>query len=90
MSHHHPDHAPSSHHHPAAGDEPTSLQKLAVLLEHWVKHHEDHARTYREWAQTAAALSMPAVRAHLEEAAELTLAANRQFEAALRRVRQKV
>ena len=89
MSHHHSGHEQHSHDHHDSGDELTSMQKLAMLLEHWMKHNENHAQTYREWAHKAAALAMHDVRARIEEAMELTLAANRKFEQALKRVREE-
>jgi len=60
-----------------------------MLLEHWIKHNENHVQTYHEWAQKAAALGMHDVRARIEEAVDLTLAASRRFEEALKRVREQ-
>jgi hypothetical protein len=91
-------HDPSSHHeHPPhhghatqdASREPAADQKLAVILEHWIKHNESHVSAYREWAQKASELSMHDAGARIDEAADLTLAANRKFEEALRKVRQR-
>jgi len=59
---------------------------MVKLLEHWMKHNEGHAQTYRQWAETAGAQSMPEVALRLKEAAEATLAVNRRFEAALKLV----
>ena len=33
----------------------TELDKLKKLLEHWAEHNEEHAKTYLEWAEKAAA-----------------------------------
>ncbi len=46
MTHHH------DHHHDVTSDL-TFEEKLIKLLEHWLKHNQDHAQTYREWAQRA-------------------------------------
>ena len=46
-----------------------------------MRHNEEHARTYRQWAETAGAQSMPEVALRL-------LAVNRQFEAALKCLRK--
>jgi hypothetical protein len=93
MSHHHHSHDDHPHHHDHPpqdpGREPSAGNKLAMVLEHWIKHNEHHARAYQEWARTASTLSMQAVAAGIEEAVELTLAANRKFEEALRRVREQ-
>ena len=51
-----------------------------------MEHNEGHAQTYRQWAETAGAQSMPEVALRLKEAAEATLAVNRRFEAALKLV----
>lgn len=32
------------------------LSKLRHLLEHWKEHNDEHAETYRQWAEKAAAL----------------------------------
>jgi len=53
-----------------------------------MKHNEGHAQTYRQWAETAGAQSMPEVALRLQEAAEVTVAVNRQFEAALKCLRK--
>jgi hypothetical protein len=45
--HHHPDHG-----HPA---ELSLDDKLIKLLEHWIRHNQEHAKTYGDWAEKAAA-----------------------------------
>lgn len=32
------------------------LEKLKHLLHHWKEHNDEHAETYRQWADKAAAL----------------------------------
>ena len=44
---------------------------MIKLLEHWIKHNEDHADSYRDWAQKARTHGMSAAGARLEEVAEL-------------------
>jgi hypothetical protein len=92
MSHHHASPHDHPHHHGHSTDdetqEPAAEKKLAMILEHWIKHNESHVHAYREWAQKASALSMHDVSLRIEEAADLTLAANRKFQEALQRVRQ--
>ena len=93
MSQHHSSHHPHPHPHDRstddAGREPSAEKKLATILTHWITHNENHAQAYREWAHKASELSMPAVRARIEEAVDLTLAVNRKFEEALRQVRER-
>lgn len=32
------------------------LERLKVMLEHWLEHNREHARTYKEWAERADAM----------------------------------
>jgi len=32
------------------------LEKLKKLLPHWMKHNDEHARTYKDWAEKMASL----------------------------------
>ena len=75
MTHTH-DHAPShchGHHHHGDGESRLSFEeKLVKRLEHWIAHNEDHARTYREWAELTSQQGMSALAALLEEVAQAT------------------
>ena len=73
--HHHHDH--DSH------EEMPFDEKLMKLLNHWIKHNQDHALNYRNWAEKAKTNGKDPVAGLLEEAAELSLAVNEKFEAAL-------
>ena len=73
--HHHHDHDPH--------DEIPFDEKLAKLLSHWIKHNEDHALNYRKWAEKAKTNGNGQTAGLLEEAAEMSLAINEKFEAAL-------
>ena len=73
--HHHHDH--DSH------EEMPFDEKLMKLLSHWIKHNQDHALNYRNWAEKAKTNGKDQVAGLLEEAAELSLAVNEKFEAAL-------
>ncbi len=78
MSHHH-DH---NHHHTA----PTDLsfqEKMVKLLEHWIKHNEDHSKTYNDWAQKAEDENFNDAVSLLKEASDMTIDINKKFEAAL-------
>jgi dTDP-D-glucose 4,6-dehydratase len=90
---HHDSHCDHQHHHGHSTDdetqEPAAEKKLAVILGHWIKHNQSHVHAYRDWAQIASERSMHDVRARIEEAAELTLAASRKFEEALEKLRQR-
>lgn len=32
------------------------LERLKMLIEHWLEHNREHAQTYKEWAEKAAAM----------------------------------
>ena len=81
MTHHHHDH-----------DVPSTLsfdEKMIKLLEHWIKHNEDHAQTYRDWADKAKEKNMDKAGALLEDAAEMTLMISKKFEEAAALIEKK-
>lgn len=58
-------------------------EKLIRLLEHWIKHNEDHVLTYRQWADQAKAHGLKEAALRVEEAAAVTRTVSEKFEAAL-------
>jgi hypothetical protein len=58
-------------------------EKLIKLLSHWIKHNEDHAGTYTDWAEKTKAADLAVIGALLNEAAEMTRSISTKFEAAL-------
>lgn len=58
-------------------------EKLIKLLEHWIKHNEDHAGTYTDWANKAKVNDMNQASVFLEDATEMTLQINKKFLEAL-------
>jgi hypothetical protein len=80
------------HSHPHAHDVVSSLsfeEKLIKLLSHWIKHNEDHAGTYTEWAEKTKAADLAAAGALLMEAAEMTRSISTKFEAALEHLKKR-
>lgn len=75
MTHHHHEHDIKS---PLSFDE-----KMIKLLEHWINHNDDHAQTYRDWAQKAKEKNKIKAALMLEDAAEMTLAITKKFESAI-------
>jgi hypothetical protein len=75
--HHHHHHDHDSH------DEIPFDEKLEKIIRHWIKHNEDHALNYRNWAEKAKANGNEKTAGFLEEAAEMSQAINEKFEAAL-------
>ncbi len=73
--HHHHDH--DSH------EEMPFDEKLMKLFSHWIKHNEDHALNYRNWAEKAKTNGRGQAAELLEEAAGMSLTINEKFEAAL-------
>ncbi len=57
-------------------------EKMIKLLEHWIKHNDDHAETYRDWAQKAKEKNMREAGLLLEDAADMTLMISKKFEEA--------
>lgn len=76
MTHHHHDHEIQR---TLSFDE-----KMIKRLEHWIKHNEDHAQTYRDWAQKAKEKNKSKAALMLEDAAEMTLAISKKFELAIK------
>jgi hypothetical protein len=76
MTHHHHDHEIQS---TLSFDE-----KMIKLLEHWIKHNEDHAQTYRDWAQKAKEKNKSKAALMLEDSAEMTLSISKKFELAIK------
>ncbi len=58
-------------------------EKMIKLLDHWIRHNDDHAGTYRNWAQQAKENNLDSTAELLNEAAKMTIAINAKFEAAL-------
>ena len=79
--------ADDHHHHPHHDhDSPGELsfdEKIEKMLSHWIKHNEDHASNYRNWAQKAKANDMGKAAALLEAAADMSVAINEKFKEAL-------
>ncbi|MBI9082502.1 MAG: hypothetical protein JEZ11_02820 [Desulfobacterales bacterium] len=83
MTHHHDhDHDDHDHSHDAPGDM-TFEEKMAKLLAHWIKHNDDHAQSYRDWAGKARSSHLTEVAAELDRVAEMTGEITAKFQKAL-------
>jgi hypothetical protein len=81
-----------THHHHHDHDVKSTLsfdEKMIKLLEHWIKHNEDHAQTYTDWAQKAKEKSKGETARLLEDAAEMTLLIGKKLESALKQINQE-
>lgn len=76
------------HHHEHSGNqnELPFNEKLLKLLEHWIKHNEDHAINYRNWAEKAKSNNLAEAGALMAEAADLSQAVNEKFAKALKMI----
>ncbi|MBW1727086.1 MAG: hypothetical protein JRF31_06850 [Deltaproteobacteria bacterium] len=86
MTHHH--HHDHDHDHDHEIESTLTFdEKMIKLLEHWVKHNDDHAETYRDWAKKAKENHMDEAGSLILDAAEMTLAISKKFEEAARIIR---
>lgn len=81
-------HAASEHEHgaiPVPDDgRRTSRAKLRILLPHWIEHNEEHAESFREWAEKARELGLEAVAEQIEVAVERMVTCGEALAAALK------
>jgi hypothetical protein len=82
MTHTH-EHGHEHHHSHETTDILSFDEKMVKLLEHWIKHNEDHAISYRDWAKKAKENNMSDTVSLLEDAADMTVEMNSKFEKAL-------
>ncbi|HET6514350.1 MAG TPA: hypothetical protein VFG09_04260 [Thermodesulfovibrionales bacterium] len=62
------------------------LEKLGHLLHHWIEHNEEHAETYRAWAEKADSLGKKDLSAVLERLYHETKNLNTFLEEAKRKL----
>jgi len=82
MNHHH-------HHEDTHIEDHDSLsgkEKLDKLFQYWIKHNEDHAKTYREWSKKADIEGLKDVVSCLEKASELTMSINKLFNEVMKKI----
>jgi len=64
--------------------EPDDITKLRVLLPHWIDHNEEHAASFRRWADKARALGREETAQQIEKAVEQMAACSQALAAALK------
>lgn len=62
------------------------LQKLKNLLHHWKEHNDEHAETYRQWAEKASLLGNKELSVILSNLYNETKKLNGLFEEAIRKL----
>jgi hypothetical protein len=81
-----PHHNGDSDHHHHAHETTSALsfdEKLLIRLEHWVKHNDDHAKTYNDWAQMARENDLEEAGVLLDDVAKMTRLITGKFEETL-------
>jgi len=58
------------------------MQKLSIVIEHWIEHNQSHMGEYRRWAERAGELGLEQVKAEIEEAIRMLTQSNRHLEKA--------
>jgi hypothetical protein len=87
MSHHHDHH---HHDHTQKAESPmTVLEKAVKMIEHWIKHNEDHSITYRDWANKLKKENLPEAAARIDEVAAIQESINEKFQQAANLIRKK-
>ena len=64
----------------------TDIEKLQMLLSHWLQHNESHGKEYAKWAAVARQTGHATTAEHIEKAVELLAKADKAFEKALQSI----
>ena len=64
----------------------TDIEKLQVLITHWLQHNQSHGREYAEWAAVARGAGNTAAAEYIEQAVVLLAEADKAFARALEAV----
>jgi inorganic pyrophosphatase len=59
------------------------IDKLKTILQHWMRHNENHFEEYKKWAQIASSAGLGDVSKSILKALELIKRANEEFQKAL-------
>jgi len=71
-------------------DSLTFDEKLVKLLEHWIKHNDDHAENYRNWAEKTKEKGMIDVDLLLQDAIDMTELVSNKFKKALELIQNRL
>ena len=63
--------------------EKTDMEKLQIMIEHWIEHNEEHAGEFGKWAERAKFAGNEPVHDDILRAIEKLRDANEQLRAAL-------
>ncbi|MEW6067167.1 MAG: hypothetical protein AB1610_02560 [Nitrospirota bacterium] len=62
------------------------LEKLKMLLQHWMEHNNEHAEAYRDWARKALSLGNREISEILDLFYYETRRLNKLFEKAIKKI----
>lgn len=80
---HEKNHEHAHHHGAESGPAVSEMEKLRKMTEHWISHNEEHARSYRQWADRAREAGQEQPGRILDEIAAGTLEQNKRLEQVL-------
>jgi len=88
MAHHDHDHDHDHKHCGHCGHEgdKKDLQKLKVLLPHWIKHNLEHIQSHEKWLDTLKNQGLAEVADDIEKAVETLKQTNELFESAKKKM----
>ena len=66
----------------------TDIEKLKILMPHWINHNNDHIRDNEKWLKKTIGLGLKDVGHELREAIEILKMANRHIEVAYKKLQQ--
>ena len=66
----------------------TDIEKLKILMPHWINHNNDHIRDNEKWLKKTIGLGLKDVGHELKEAIEILKKANRHIEVAYKKLQQ--
>jgi len=64
----------------------TDMERLRVLIKHWIEHNEEHAGEFRKWAEKAKSSGNSAVCDDILNSVEKLKAANEHLRVALEKL----
>jgi hypothetical protein len=88
MSHHHDHDHGHHHHHKNSESELTVREKAVKMIEHWIKHNQDHSKTYRDWADKLKKENLQEAATLLDEVAGIHDGINEKFQQAADMIRK--
>jgi hypothetical protein len=64
----------------------SDIEKLQMLITHWLQHNESHGKEYAKWAAVARQAGYPTTAERIEQAVDLLAKADKALEKALESV----